>query len=82
MRTEGTREIPKCKSSPCTKQAALVNGLTTGMKESKKITSICAWVQNAVSKEASWIAEEHWLVLDAGRDSVSGCPHAGTAVST
>lgn len=33
---------------------------------------IRAWRQNVVSREANWIAEAHWLVLDAGRDSVSG----------
>lgn len=43
---------------------------------------ICEWRQNVVSKEAKWIAEKHWLVLDAGRGSVSGWLHTRTEVST
>ena len=40
VRIEGTREISNCKSYPCAKQAALMNSLTMGMKESKKVASL------------------------------------------
>lgn len=40
VREEGIKEILDCKSSSCTKQAAVVNSLTMGMKERKKIASL------------------------------------------
>lgn len=40
MRTEGTREIPNCKSSPCTYQSVLVSSLTLRMKEREEIASL------------------------------------------
>lgn len=46
--------------------------LTMGIKERTRIACYLCTGTKWVSKEGNWIAEEHWLMLDAGRDTVWG----------
>jgi len=41
-----------------------------GIKERTRIACYLCTGTKWVSKEGNWIAEEHWLMLDAGRDTV------------